>query len=54
LYATYCKGITNRDGEPKENYDYSIEHLGIYFEIAQIADNEELMEEYYSTPTSER
>jgi hypothetical protein len=54
LYATYCKGITNRDGEPKENYDYSVEHLGRYFEIAQIADNEKLMEEYYSTPTSER
>ena len=54
LYATYCKGITNRDGEPKENYDYSVEHLEIYFEIAQIADNEKLMEEYYSTPTSER
>ena len=54
LYATYCEGITNRDGEPKENYDYSIERLGRYFEIAQIADNEKLMEEYHSTPVSER
>ncbi len=47
LYATYCKGLTNRDGEPKENYDYSIEHLGIYFKLAQIADDEEALAEYY-------